>query len=69
MKQLGSGDVGLVDLVQLQGDADSRYAMKTLEKREMLERNKVRARAAGRPPLPPRCVGLERNKYKGGVKE
>ena len=42
MKQLGSGDVGLVDLVQVQGDPESRYAMKTLEKREMLERNKVR---------------------------
>ena len=41
VKQLGSGDVGLVDLVQVQGDPDSRYAMKTLEKREMLERNKV----------------------------
>jgi hypothetical protein len=41
VKQLGSGDVGLVDLVQVQGDPESRYAMKTLEKREMLERNKV----------------------------
>mmetsp|Transcript_18646 Transcript_18646/g.56351 ORF Transcript_18646/g.56351 Transcript_18646/m.56351 type:complete len:723 (+) Transcript_18646:282-2450(+) len=41
VKQLGSGDVGLVDLVQIQGDTDSRYAMKTLEKREMVERNKV----------------------------
>ncbi len=42
VKQLGSGDVGLVDLVQVQGDPESRYAMKTLEKREMLERNKAR---------------------------
>lgn len=41
VKQLGSGDVGLVDLVQIQGDSESRYAMKTLEKREMVERNKV----------------------------
>jgi hypothetical protein len=85
VKQLGSGDVGLVDLVQiqvllrkmllqpkdftstgtdgplrgvlavnrhpvtdsggrgrcLQGDAETRFAMKTLEKREMVERNKV----------------------------
>lgn len=41
VKQLGSGDVGLVDLVQIQGDAETRYAMKTLEKREMVERNKV----------------------------
>ncbi|KAL3133891.1 hypothetical protein ABBQ32_008349 [Trebouxia sp. C0010 RCD-2024] len=40
VKQLGSGDVGLVDLVQLQV-AQMRYAMKTLEKSEMLERNKV----------------------------
>ena len=44
VKQLGSGDVGLVDLVQVQGDPESRYAMKTLEKREMLERNKVLSR-------------------------
>lgn len=41
VRQLGSGDVGLVDLVQLQGDPNARYAMKTLEKREMFERNKV----------------------------
>ena len=84
VKQLGSGDVGLVDLVQIQvllpqmvlqlkelisigtdglsgcafaatrhpvadhggcgrsqGDAETRFAMKTLEKREMVERNKV----------------------------
>ena len=84
VKQLGSGDVGLVDLVQiqvrlpplppmavkcclrwmkkktlndlvcymqyphlltadcLQGEPETRFAMKTLEKREMVERNKVR---------------------------
>nr|AML78431.1 putative LOV domain-containing protein [Botryococcus terribilis] len=40
LKQLGTGDVGLVDLVELQG-TDSKFAMKTLEKNEMLERNKV----------------------------
>ena len=40
MHQLGSGDVGLVDLVQLQGSAH-RFALKSLEKKEMLERNKV----------------------------
>lgn len=40
INQLGTGDVGLVDLVELAGDG-SRYAMKTLEKEEMLERNKV----------------------------
>ncbi|CAK0783080.1 hypothetical protein CVIRNUC_006275 [Coccomyxa viridis] len=40
LKQLGTGDVGLVDMVELQ-DGTGRYAMKTLEKAEMLERNKV----------------------------
>ncbi|KAK9814220.1 hypothetical protein WJX72_002492 [[Myrmecia] bisecta] len=40
VKQLGSGDVGLVDLVELNG-TETRYAMKTLEKSEMMERNKV----------------------------
>nr|AML77624.1 putative LOV domain-containing protein [Ignatius tetrasporus] len=40
VKQLGSGDVGLVDLVTLQGTSH-KFAMKTLDKREMLERNKV----------------------------
>ncbi|KAK9905733.1 hypothetical protein WJX75_005338 [Coccomyxa subellipsoidea] len=40
LKQLGTGDVGLVDMVELQ-DGSGRYAMKTLEKAEMLERNKV----------------------------
>ena len=40
VKQLGSGDVGMVDLVQLVG-SDQRFALKSLEKREMLERNKV----------------------------
>eukprot|EP00891_Asterochloris_glomerata_P009772 jgi/Astpho2/9772/Aster-03748 len=40
VKQLGSGDVGLVDLVELNA-RQVRYAMKTLEKSEMLERNKV----------------------------
>ncbi len=38
--QLGSGDVGLVDLVQLSGSSH-RFALKSLEKKEMLERNKV----------------------------
>mmetsp|Transcript_42514 Transcript_42514/g.127483 ORF Transcript_42514/g.127483 Transcript_42514/m.127483 type:complete len:506 (+) Transcript_42514:337-1854(+) len=40
VKQLGAGDVGLVDLVQLQG-SEHKFAIKTLEKREMHERNKV----------------------------
>nr|AML77886.1 putative LOV domain-containing protein [Eremosphaera viridis] len=40
LKQLGNGDVGMVDLVQLQGSS-VRFAMKTLDKREMIERNKV----------------------------
>jgi hypothetical protein len=40
VKQLGAGDVGLVDLVQLQG-TDFKFAMKTLDKHEMQERNKV----------------------------
>ncbi|GBF95420.1 hypothetical protein Rsub_08382 [Raphidocelis subcapitata] len=40
VKQLGAGDVGLVDLVTLQG-TDLRFAMKTLDKWEMGERNKV----------------------------
>jgi serine/threonine protein kinase len=40
VRQLGSGDVGMVDLVQLAG-CTHRYALKSLEKREMLERNKV----------------------------
>lgn len=43
MKQLGSGDVGMVDLVQLVG-TNQRFALKSLEKREMLERNKVGCR-------------------------
>lgn len=42
VKQLGSGDVGMVDLVQLVG-SEQRFALKSLEKREMLERNKVGA--------------------------
>lgn len=41
IKQLGSGDVGMVDLVKLR-DTDHVFAMKTLDKREMVERNKVR---------------------------
>uniref|UniRef100_A0A126X1F8 non-specific serine/threonine protein kinase n=1 Tax=Oedogonium foveolatum TaxID=321584 RepID=A0A126X1F8_9CHLO len=40
VKQLGSGDVGLVDLVQLQGQ-EHQFAMKTLDKWEMQERNKI----------------------------
>ncbi|KAF8064530.1 hypothetical protein HT031_003330 [Scenedesmus sp. PABB004] len=40
VKQLGAGDVGLVDLVSLQG-TDLKFAMKTLDKWEMQERNKV----------------------------
>ncbi|KIZ02931.1 hypothetical protein MNEG_5031 [Monoraphidium neglectum] len=40
VKQLGAGDVGLVDLVQMQG-TDMKFAMKTLDKWEMQERNKV----------------------------
>eukprot|EP01025_Chloroclados_australasicus_P036659 TRINITY_DN3735_c1_g1_i3.p1 TRINITY_DN3735_c1_g1~~TRINITY_DN3735_c1_g1_i3.p1 ORF type:complete len:703 (-),score=87.15 TRINITY_DN3735_c1_g1_i3:1551-3659(-) len=40
VKQLGSGDVGVVDLV-LMGPEDKRMAMKTLNKREMQDRNKV----------------------------
>ena len=40
IKQLGSGDVGLVDLVQLQGTT-MKFAMKTLDKWEMQERNKI----------------------------
>ena len=37
-KQLGAGDVGTVDLVTLGGH---KYAVKSLEKQEMVERNKV----------------------------
>ncbi|MEW5309471.1 MAG: hypothetical protein WDW38_001359 [Sanguina aurantia] len=40
VKQLGAGDVGLVDLVLLQG-TEFKFAMKTLDKYEMAERNKV----------------------------
>ncbi|GAX81948.1 hypothetical protein CEUSTIGMA_g9376.t1 [Chlamydomonas eustigma] len=40
VKQLGAGDVGLVDLVQLQG-TEFKFAMKTLDKQEMAERNKI----------------------------
>ena len=40
VKQLGNGDVGMVDLVLLDG-TDFKFAMKTLDKREMQERNKV----------------------------
>ena len=40
IKQLGSGDVGMVDLVRLR-DTEHVFAMKTLDKREMVERNKV----------------------------
>ena len=50
-KQLGSGDVGLVDLVSLIG-TNHEFAMKTLDKQEMIERNKVRT-----PPKGPRCFG------------
>ena len=41
LRQLGSGDVGMVDLVSLGGGLGQRYALKSLEKREMVERNKV----------------------------
>jgi PAS domain S-box-containing protein len=37
-KQLGAGDVGMVDLLTLDGH---KYAMKSLEKQEMIDRNKV----------------------------
>lgn len=37
-KQLGAGDVGMVDLVTMDG---YEYAMKSLEKQEMIDRNKV----------------------------
>ncbi|KAI8463717.1 MAG: putative blue light receptor [Monoraphidium minutum] len=40
VKQLGAGDVGLVDLVTMQGTG-LKFAMKTLDKWEMQERNKV----------------------------
>ena len=40
VKQLGAGDVGLVDLVTMQGSG-LKFAMKTLDKWEMAERNKV----------------------------
>nr|AML77182.1 putative LOV domain-containing protein [Pseudoneochloris marina] len=40
VKQLGSGDVGLVDLVQIQG-TDIVVAMKTMDKAEIMERNKL----------------------------
>mmetsp|Transcript_9347 Transcript_9347/g.28515 ORF Transcript_9347/g.28515 Transcript_9347/m.28515 type:complete len:704 (-) Transcript_9347:1016-3127(-) len=40
VRQLGAGDVGQVDLVQLQG-TNLKFAMKTLDKGEMYERNKV----------------------------
>jgi hypothetical protein len=46
VKQLGAGDVGLVDLVQMQG-TDMKFAMKTLDKWEMQERNKVRGAGRG----------------------
>lgn len=39
VRQLGAGDVGQVDLVQLQGTS-AKFAIKTLEKREMFDRNK-----------------------------
>lgn len=41
LNQLGSGDVGMVDLVALGGTAGPKYALKSLEKSEMVERNKV----------------------------
>ena len=40
VQQLGSGDVGLVDLVKIQG-SDVTVAMKTIDKLEILERNKL----------------------------
>lgn len=40
IKQLGAGDVGIVDLVQLQ-DTNHTFAMKTLTKSDMRERNKI----------------------------
>eukprot|EP01026_Neomeris_dumetosa_P050378 TRINITY_DN4414_c0_g1_i3.p1 TRINITY_DN4414_c0_g1~~TRINITY_DN4414_c0_g1_i3.p1 ORF type:complete len:756 (+),score=106.22 TRINITY_DN4414_c0_g1_i3:115-2268(+) len=45
VKQLGSGDVGVVDLVVM-GQDDERMAMKTLNKKEMLDRNKIARVAA-----------------------
>lgn len=41
LRQLGSGDVGQVDLVSLGGNLGPRYALKSLEKQEMVDRNKV----------------------------
>jgi PAS domain S-box-containing protein len=40
-RQLGSGDVGMVDLVALESPDGPRFALKSLEKHEMVERNKV----------------------------
>nr|AML79622.1 putative LOV domain-containing protein [Leptosira obovata] len=40
LKQLGAGDVGIVDLVELQS-GEGKFALKTLDKGEMVERNKV----------------------------
>lgn len=40
MEKLGAGDTGLVELVRLVG-TDHQFALKSLDKREMLERNKV----------------------------
>nr|AML78144.1 putative LOV domain-containing protein [Ulvella endozoica] len=40
VQQLGSGDVGLVDLVRIQG-SEELVAMKTVDKAEILERNKL----------------------------
>lgn len=46
LRQLGSGDVGMVDLVSLAsrgngGGVEYKFALKSLEKQEMMDRNKI----------------------------
>eukprot|EP01024_Parvocaulis_polyphysoides_P034245 TRINITY_DN30303_c1_g1_i1.p1 TRINITY_DN30303_c1_g1~~TRINITY_DN30303_c1_g1_i1.p1 ORF type:complete len:459 (-),score=88.11 TRINITY_DN30303_c1_g1_i1:7-1383(-) len=49
IKQLGSGDVGVVDLV-LMGKEDDRIAMKTLNKKEMQDRKSTRLNSSHEIP-------------------
>eukprot|EP00887_Chlorella_sp_A99_P007263 scaffold2.g7263.t1 len=76
LRQLGSGDVGMVDLVVLGppggrggggAEAPPRFALKSLNKREMLERNKACANAARAHARGARGPGAAARSARGGV--
>jgi hypothetical protein len=57
IKELGAGDAGKVDLVELAGTGHQ-FAMKSLDKRDVLARNKVGARWRWPGPVGCACCVL-----------